>query len=326
MTIKGANYANVSAYDSTLEGKVHHILLDNLTIDGAGGDQTPEGVDQYSFIGISFTGVMDSEIQNSIIRNTQFNIDLNEFNKRITIYNNNIGPSLIANRDYDAGSHEEGRRWSHNINLYSEGRLSKQNTYIYIIGNIIHSSHMQGVLVWRANHVLVRGNHTFNNGSSGIQIESDHSTQVGMTTKHIVVEDNNSAWNSQKFESEAGIWVDDSSHVLVRNNISHSNEVGIYLSGSKQVIARHNIVYNNAPPELIADFPSYISSGGLRVVASPDGRKSINNIIIHNTFYKNGLASQRGHIHLGQWDSWPEGISDHRYNRHLSTILQNAHI
>lgn len=318
LTLKGANYANFSAYDESLEGRIHHLLLENLVIDGTGDDHTPEGLDQYTFIGVSFTGVRDSEIRNCVIRNNQFNLELSDYNEQIIIQNNKLGPSLVANRYYDEGTYEEGRRWSHNLFLYSEGRQGKQNTQVFIIDNRIHHAEMQGILVWRANHVHIRGNHAHNNGSTGIQIESDHVTTPGRTTEYIVVEDNTSEWNSQKYEGgEAGIWIDDSSYVLVRNNVSRFNEMGIHVTGSHLVIVRHNIVDHNAPSELIAQFPFYSDSGGIRAMTSPNGRAARDNIIIHNTFYKNGLANQRGQIHLGQWDSWPEGLFDSVFKNNI---------
>ncbi len=76
--------------------------------------------------------------------------------------------------------------------------------------------------------VLIGSNYLHENGATGIQIENG--------SENIVVENNLSENNAQKYEFEAGAWIDDSKNVVVRNNILRSNKVGLIVTISDRVL------------------------------------------------------------------------------------------
>ena len=121
------------------------------------------------------------------------------------------------------------------------------------------------------------------NGATGIQIEDG--------SENIVVENNLSENNAQKYEFEAGAWIDDSKNVVVRNNILRSNKVGLTITGSDRVIVHDNFLYfNNRGAENLDN------AAGLIV------EDSVTNIsVTHNTFYKNGASGmERGAVNFGR--------------------------
>ena len=66
--------------------------------------------------------------------------------------------------------------------------------------------------MWRGDDIIVRGNHCHHNGATGIQIESGGEDDI---SERIVVENNLCEYNSQIYQSETGIWIDDSDDILV---------------------------------------------------------------------------------------------------------------
>lgn len=281
LIFEGANYSNILAVDESLEGEVNNIIFDNI-------------ISRDSFTGICFKGVNDSSIINSDIYNNQFNIELDEYNEDILIDNNHVYNSIISRPELED-------YWSHNIVLFSTGESGKLNMNIEITNNNVHDAHMQGILVYRAKSIIVDNNHSFSNGSTGIQIESDDNRNPGMYTNDIVVSNNLCENNSKTFPSEAGIWIDDTIQCLVFNNIAKNNEIGIYITGSESIEMYDNIVEDNS-------HSSFINASGLVVSSSfgqagQNGNKSTNCNIYRNTFRNNGGNSQKAQIVLGYYET-----------------------
>jgi parallel beta-helix repeat protein len=278
LKLKKANWVNfcAAAIDSYPKS---NIILENMSSDS-------------SFIGIYFwNGVTNSEIKNCEIHYNQFGIKLNELNRNILIDNNHVSHSQIVRPDLDS-------YWSHNIIITTyDGSPGNENTDITITNNNIHHSRIQGILVWHGKNILVKGNHCHHNGATGIQIES--AGQPDPITRNIVVEGNICEYNSQSFDGETGIWIDDTDNAVVQNNIMHHNEVGLKITGSFQVIARYNTIYENKHDE-------YINAAGISVSSTDQRQGGGDDIVVHNTFYKNGNNSQRAQILIGMWSTQPE--------------------
>jgi len=276
LKLRNSNWVNfgVLASDS---GVKSNIILDGLTIESG-------------YIGIYFrSGVVDSKIINCEIHYNQFGIYLDERNRDILIDNNHVSHGKIVGQNQS--------KWSHNICVYSDtGDVGSINTNITITNNHVHHALVQGILVWHGEKILIKGNHSHHNGATGIQIES--AGRPDQITKNIVVEDNLCEYNSQHYDSETGIWVDDSDRVVVQNNIARFNEVGLKITGSFQVIARKNLIYHNYHNE-------YINSGGIYVLGTEQRQSGGDNIIVHNTFFENAERSQRAQIVIGMWSSQP---------------------
>lgn len=275
LKLRNSNWANFGALASG-NGIKNNIILDGLTIESA-------------YLGVYFrSGVENSEIINCEIHFNQYGIYLGEQNKNILINNNHVSHSKKI---------KTGSDWSHNIVIHTEsGDVGNENKNITITNNHVHHAKVQGILVWHGENILIKDNHSHHNGATGIQIES--AGRPDLITKNIVVENNLCEYNSQHYNSETGIWVDDSDRVVVQNNIMRYNEVGLKITGCFQVIARNNLVYNNYHNE-------YINSGGLFVLASDERQGGGDNIVVHNTFFKNGERSQRAQILIGMWSSEP---------------------
>ena len=150
------------------------------------------------------------------------------------------------------------------------GKQSNGPRRIVITGNEVDHNESEGIHTWNAVGVLISDNYLHDNGATGIQIEDG--------SENIVVEDNLSENNAQKYEFEAGVWIDDSKNVLVRNNILRRNKVGLIITSSDRVIVHDNYVYfNNRGAENLNN------AAGLIVEDS-----TTNISVTHNTFYKNG--------------------------------------
>ena len=87
--------------------------------------------------------------------------------------------------------------------------------------------------------MLISRNYLHDNGATGIQIEDG--------SENIVVENNLSENNAQKYEFEAGAWIDDAKNVVVRNNILRSNKVGFNVTRSERVMVHDNFLFMEHP-------------------------------------------------------------------------------
>lgn len=276
LKLRNSNWVNFGARASA-RGIKNNIIIEDLSIES-------------SYIGVYFrSGVVDSKIINCEIYHNQFGIYLDERNRKILIDNNHVSNGKIVNQNKS--------KWSHNIFVSTDaGDGGSENTNITITNNNVHHALVQGILVWHGKNILIKGNHCHHNGATGIQIES--AGRKDQITKNIVVEDNLSEYNSQSYNSETGIWIDDSDRVVVQNNIMRFNEVGLKITGSFQVIARKNLIYKNYHDK-------YINSGGIFVYATEQRQSGGDNIIVHNTFFENAERSQRAQIVIGRLNSQP---------------------
>lgn len=273
LTLRNANFAN---FYSDADGALpkHHLIVDGLTI-------------EYGGFGVLWHGAnTDSEITNCEIHNTSGGILVqNGAFENILIDGNHVSYSVPY----------PGFPWgNHNIHIQGIGSAS---TGVTVANNLIHHAERQGISVWYTNHVLIRGNHNHHNGASGVQIES----QVGPGyTRQIVVEQNLCEYNGQNFPAETGIWVDDSSDVIVQDNVLRYNEIGLKITGSPRVLVRRNTVYENSAE------PSVVSPG-IAVRHATDGDATGDDVIIvHNTLYKNGAPDQRSQVLIGLAGYLPE--------------------
>ena len=271
LTLRNAPSANFWAEASATKPK-DHLTLDGLTVES-------------SYLGVFLRkGVKDSSIVNCELFGNQYNIYLDRSNTDILIDGNHI---------YDTEFIFPQDRYSNNINLY--GQPGELNERITISNNDVHDGEVQGIEVFHARDVLVRSNHSHDNGATGIQIEAKATIGV---SRRIVVEGNLCENNSRFFQAETGIWVDDTDEVIVQYNVIRGNEIGLLITGSNQVIARFNTIHENHRVP-------FINSAGIHVRASPNGRSGADDVIVHNTLHRNGLNSQRAHVVLGLWSTEP---------------------
>ncbi len=276
LKLQKANWANfrANAIDSYPKS---NIILENMSSDS-------------SYIGIYFSnGVTDSKIKNCEIHYNQYGIELYELNQNILIDGNHVSHSQIIRPDVEP-------YWSHNIVIFTNRNYpGKENTNITITNNHVHHSRIQGILVWHGKNILVKGNHCHHNGATGIQIEAD-GTDTGPITENIVVEDNVCEYNSQNYDNETGIWIDDTDNCLVQNNILRHNNIGFTITGSRQVIGRNNQIYKNNE--------SYVGKNiTLRAIRIEGGeRGGYDDIVVHNTLYGNShLECHRGGVSIGAY-------------------------
>jgi parallel beta-helix repeat protein len=162
------------------------------------------------------------------------------------------------------------------------GRQSDGPRRIVLSGNEVDHNESQGIHTWNAAGVLIDNNYLHDNGASGIQVEDG--------SENIVVENNLSENNAQKYEFEAGAWVDDSKNVVVRNNIMRNNKVGLIITKSALVNVHDNFVYfNNRGAENLDNSAGLIVDNSVTDIS-----------VTHNTFYKNGASDmERGTVNFG---------------------------
>lgn len=276
LKLKNANFANFGTSENG--SSKSNIIIENTTSDS-------------SYIGIYLSGFVDSEIKNCEISSNQFGIYLSGPNRNILIDSNHVSYSHIVHPERDP-------IWSHGIIIFTEnGNISNENSYITITNNNVHHSKVQGILVYHGKNVLVRNNQCHHNGATGIQIES--AGQPNQITRNIVVENNICEYNSQSYEDETGIWIDDTDNCLVQNNILRYNEIGLKITGCFQVIVRFNTVYEN-------NHDKYINAGGISVQPSYERQEGGDEIVVHNAFYGNGGGSQLAQILIGMGSDLPE--------------------
>lgn len=239
--------------DTYGDGVKSHIILEGLTITNAR-------------MGVYFVyGVTDSNI-----------IDCNIYNNGNGIYcESAIRNTLISGNHISYCYAEPNRSNGDGILISGQKPESSMCSDITITNNLIHNANRQGILIWGSRNVLVRGNHCHHNVATGIQIEG---SSLVPTNKNIVVEDNLCEDNSIG-TSETGIWVDDSNDVIVQNNIMRRSGKGLEIGGSFNVIARNNIIYENNSKNN--------SAAGIFVSMSKQKRVCENNVIVHNTLYRN---------------------------------------
>ena len=269
LTVRGANSyqtwprAGISMTDGT-----NHIILDNITAYNnyfgimAHGQENP----------VSFVIVKNSKTFGpGNIGNTHYGIF---FYKKVydsSIVNNHVAYTLPEKLSYGI-----------EISTADSGNQANGPRRIVITGNEADHNEAQGIHTWNAIGVLIGSNYLHDNGASGIQVEDG--------SENIVVENNLSENNAQKYEFETGVWIDDSKNVVVRNNILRSNKIGLIVTGSDRVIVHDNYVYlNNRGAE------NLYNAAGLIV------EDSVMNIsVTHNTFYKNGVSGmQHGAVNFG---------------------------
>jgi parallel beta-helix repeat protein len=269
LTVRGANSyqtwprAGISMTDGT-----NHIILDNITAYNnyfgimAHGQENP----------VSFITVKNSKTFGpGNIGNTHYGIF---FYKKVydsSIVNNHVAYTLPEKLSYGI-----------EVSTADSGNQANGPRRIVITGNEADHNEAQGIHTWNAVGVLIGSNYLHDNGASGIQVEDG--------SENIVVENNLSENNAQKYEFETGVWIDDSKNVVVRNNILRSNKIGLIVTGSDRVIVHDNYVYfNNRGAENIDN------AAGLIVEDS-----ATNISVTQNTFYKNGASGmQHGAVNFG---------------------------
>jgi len=267
LTLKGVGQevttACFKATGNTQGGGVKsHIILEKMTMTNA-------------YHGVAFRyGVTDSNIIDCNISYNGNGISFVDAIRNILISGNHISysyadPDVNSNGDGIAINGHYGPDQNPDSNMCSD---------ITIANNLIHDVNRQGVLILSSKNVLVRGNHCHHNGATGIQIES--AFPIYPISRNIVVEDNLCEDNAGEHNSETGIWVDDSNDVLVQNNILRRNQIGLELTGTFHVIARNNIIYENSRSD-------YSRTAGIMVYESSQRGACENNIIVHNTLYRN---------------------------------------
>lgn len=280
LTVRGASSyqtwprAGVSMTDGT-----SHIILDNITSYNnyfgimAYGRETP----------VSFIMVKNSKTFESVgnIGNTHYGIF---FYKKVydsSIINNYVGYTL-----------PEAQSYGIEVSTDYPGTQTEGSRRITITGNEVHHNESQGIHTWNAVGVLISNNFLHDNGATGIQIEDG--------SENIVVEKNISENNAQKYEFEAGVWIDDSKNVVVRNNILRSNKVGLTITDSNRVIVHDNLLYlNNRGAQNLYNAAGLIVDGSATNIS-----------VTQNTFYKNGAnGMDRATINFGLFNPFCSNIT-----------------
>lgn len=269
LTVRGANSfqtwprAGISMTDGT-----NHVILDNITTYNnyvgimAYGRENP----------VSFITVKNSRTFGpGNIGNTHYGIF---FYKKVydsSILNNHVAYNLPEVQSYGI-----------EVSTDFPGLQSNGSRRIVITGNEVDHNESEGIHTWNTVGVLIDSNYLHENGATGIQVEDG--------SENVVVENNLSENNAQKYEFEAGAWIDDSKNVVVRNNILRSNKIGLTITDSDRVIIHDNYVYfNNRGAENLEN------AAGLIVEDS-----ATNISVTHNTFYKNGASGmQHGAVNFG---------------------------
>jgi len=193
--------------------------------------------------------------------------------------------------------------WGHNIKVvvWDEDTPSTGPHHIVIRDNELDHARMQGIMTWNAHHVLIENNHCHHNGATGIMVENGCSS--------IIVEGNICEDNGCVSEFETGIWIDDARNVVIQDNQISDNPIGFSATGCEQIIVRRNLIFGNNHSVL----DEKVTITGLRVdgAAESGNQPGKDNIIVHNTLYRNGhRRAQRGGVSIGDYSHPPFGISD----------------
>ncbi len=269
LTVRGANSqqdwprAGISITDGS-----SHIVLDTITAYNNYFGFMAEGRESP----VSFIAVKDSKTFGPTnIGNIHYGIF---FSKKVydsSILNNHVAYTLPE-------------RQSYGIEIATDypGVQGDGARRIIVTGNDVDHNESEGIHTWNAVGVLISDNHLHENGATGIQIEDG--------SENIVVENNLSETNAQKYEFEAGVWIDHAKNAVVRNNTLRSNKVGLIVTTSDRVNIHDNYIYlNNQGAENLNN------AAGLIV------EDSVSNIFVtHNTFYKNGAnGMEHGAVNFG---------------------------
>lgn len=269
LTVRGASSyetwprAGISMTDGT-----NHIVLDNITA-------------YNNYFGIMAYG-SPNPVSFVTVRNSKTFGPENKGNTHygIFFYKKVYDSSIINNRV--AYTLPEAQSYGIEVSTDYPGVQSEGSRQIVIMGNDVDHNESEGIHTWNAVGVLISHNYLFANGATGIQLEDG--------SENVVVENNLSENNAQKYEFEAGAWIDGSKNVVVRNNVLRSNKVGLIITVSDRVIVHDNYLYlNNRGAQDLNN------AAGLIV------EDSVTNIsVIQNTFYKNGASgTQHGAVNFG---------------------------
>jgi len=263
LNLNGGNTASLY-----IEGPASNIIADGLSMGGG-------------YKGIQF--MAQSTISDSIIRNCEIadtqDTCINLYNHvEDILVDNNVLTNCAVNRTGDENDGIQVNVWDYEYNGRGPDGITISNNDVGYAGR-------QGLMTWNAINLHVKDNRFHHCGASGIQIEDG--------AVNVVVEGNVNEFNAQHWDTETGVWIDNTENAVVQNNILRHNKIGLLISKSDQVIARNNIVYEN---DISAQDPAGI------VAVKYDGVPNTNNIIVHNSVYGNGQSGNHGGgISLGAW-------------------------
>jgi parallel beta-helix repeat protein len=269
LTVRGANSyetwprAGISMTDGT-----HHILLDNITA-------------YNNYVGIMAHG-RDNPVSFITVQNSKtFGPgNIGNTHNGIFFYKKVYDSSIVNN--HVAYTLPEAQSYGIDLSTDYPGSQSNGARRIVVTGNEVDHNESQGIHTWNAVGVLIGSNYLHDNGATGIQVEDG--------SENVVIENNLSENNAQKYEFETGTWVDDSKNVVVRNNILRNNEIGLTVTGSDRVIIHDNYFYfNNRGAQNLNNVAGLIVED-----------EATNISVTQNTFYKNGAnGMQRGAVNFG---------------------------
>jgi parallel beta-helix repeat protein len=269
LTVRGANSpitwprSGISITDGS-----SHIILDDIT-----------AYDNY--VGIMAYG-REKPVRYITVKNSKTfgSGNIGNIHYGIFFYKKVYDSSMVNN--HVAYTMPESQSYGIEIGTEFPGLQSNGPRRIVVTGNEVDHNESEGIHTWNAVGVLIDNNYLHDNGATGIQLEDG--------SENVVVENNLSENNAQKYEFEAGTWVDDSKNVVVRNNILRSNKVGLIITGSDRIIVHDNFLYlNNRGAQNLNN------AAGLMVEDS-----ATNISVTQNTFYRNGAqGSEHGAVNFG---------------------------
>ena len=275
LTLRGASLAGFYA-----EAPAAGITLEGLTIENIVHPQSGVGYGIY-FYALP-KEITNCHIRGCVIRHTS--------SDGILLYGRNLRTD-IRNCLISFSGFQDGA-WGHAVEtvVWNEDGPHNGPSDITIEDNELANAWVQGIVTWNAKQLLFRRNHIHHCGATGIQIEDG--------TSGFVIEDNLSEWNQQHYSTETGIWVDDASDGIVRNNVILHNQVGIKVGKSGRIIVRNNIIQ-----ECRRENPQQGDNGGIYLLAY-DGVDNRDTVVVQNTV--SGVGTP-GLLNLGfavcQYDS-----------------------
>ncbi len=269
ITVRGANsYQSWPRSGISITDGSTHIILNGITAyDNYFGIMARGNEGPVSFITVTNTKTFGPDN----IGNVHYGIFFYEKVYDSQIINNRVAYTLPEEQSY-------GIEISTNYPGVQENGARR----VIVAGNEVDHNESEGIHTWNATGVLISGNFLHENGATGIQIEDG--------SENIIVEHNLSETNAQTYEFEAGVWIDDSKNVVVRNNILRSNKVGLIVTASDRVIVHDNYLYlNNRGAENLYNAAGLIAEDLVSNIS-----------VTHNTFYGNGAGSAaHGAINFG---------------------------
>jgi len=179
------------------------------------------------------------------------------------------------------------------ITSSAEGK-SQFNRNIIVDGVVTDHNLRQGMVTMGLEHATFKNFWSHHNNASGLQIEN-YSTDI--LIENFICEN-----NSLGGGYEAGLWIDDSDNVIVREGILRNNQCGLRVSNSQNVLAYNLLIYSNNYTKIPTDFSN--NSAGIsfysNILMPP-----INNIydchveLYNSVIYDNSNRySQRGTVDL----------------------------